>query len=60
MLKTQAQIIKVSGDLLLHIVKRLEGRMAQSSQSRSNGGFDGVLGDGRTAVESQVLVESIS
>jgi hypothetical protein len=60
MLKTQAQIIKVSSDLLLHIVERLEGRMARSSQSRSNGGFDNVLGDSKTAVESQVLVESIS
>jgi hypothetical protein len=50
----------VSGDLLLHIVERLEGRMARSSRSRSNGGFDNVLGDGRTAVESQVLVKSIS
>jgi hypothetical protein len=60
MLKTQAQIIEVSSDLLLHIVKRLEGRMARSSRCKSNGGFDGVLGNGRTAVESQVLVESIS
>jgi hypothetical protein len=50
----------VSGDLLLYIVKRLEGRMARSSQSKSNSRFDNVLGDGRTAVESQVLIESIS
>ena len=44
----------MSGDLLLHIIEGLEG-----SRSRS-GGFDGVLGGGRRAVESQVLVESIS
>jgi hypothetical protein len=54
MLRTQAQIIKVSGDLLLHIIKGLEGRRA-----RSNSGFD-VPGSGRRAVESQVLVKSIS
>jgi hypothetical protein len=56
MLRTQAQIIKVSGDLLLHIIKGLKGRRAPSR----NGGSDGVLGGGRRAVESQVLVESIS
>jgi hypothetical protein len=61
MLGTQAQIIEVSGDLLLHIVKGLkERRRARSSRSRSRSGFDGVLGDGKTTVESQVLVESIS
>jgi hypothetical protein len=44
------QIIEVSGDLLLHIIEGLEG----------SGGFDSVLGGGRRAVKSQVLVESIS
>jgi hypothetical protein len=48
------QIIKVSGDLLLHILEGLKGRGA-----RSNGGFD-VPGGGKRAVESQVLVKSIS
>jgi hypothetical protein len=52
MLKAQAQIIKVSDDLLLHIVERLKGS--------KSGGSDGVLGGGRRAVESQVLMESIS
>jgi hypothetical protein len=60
MLKTQAQIIEMSGNLLLYIVKRLEGRMAQSSQSKSNSEFDNVFGDNKTAVKSQVLMKSIS
>jgi hypothetical protein len=46
----QVQIIEVFGDLLLHIVERLE----------RGGGFDGILGGGRGAVESQVLMELIS
>jgi hypothetical protein len=54
MLGTQAQIIKVFSDLLLHILEGLKGRGA-----RSNGGFD-VPGSDRKAVKSQVLVESIS
>jgi hypothetical protein len=61
MLKTQAQIIKVSRDLLLRIIEGLKGRRAQSSRRRSrSGGSDGVLGGDRRAVESQVLMESIS
>jgi hypothetical protein len=59
MLRTQAQIIEVSGDLLLHIIEGLKGRRARSSQRRSSGGFDSVLDGGRKAAESQVLVESI-
>jgi hypothetical protein len=60
MLRTQAQIIEVSGDLLLHIIKGLKRMGAQSSRSRSkSGGFD-VLSGGRKAVKSQVLVGSIS
>jgi hypothetical protein len=57
-MRTQAQIIKVFDDLLLHIIEGLEGRRARS-RSRSSG-FDSVLGSGRRAVESQVLMESIS
>jgi hypothetical protein len=44
----------VSGDLLLHILKGLKGRGA-----RNNNEFD-VLGGGKKAVKSQVLVKSIS
>jgi hypothetical protein len=48
------------GDLLLHILKGLKERRARSSQSKSSGGFDGVFGSDKKAVESQVLVKSIS
>jgi hypothetical protein len=60
MLGTQAQIIKVSGDLLLHIVEGLKRRRARSSRRRSKSGRFDVLDGGERAVESQVLVESIS
>jgi hypothetical protein len=60
MLGTQAQIIKVSDDLLLHIVEGLKRRGTRSSRHRNkSGGFD-VLGGDERAVESQVLVKSIS
>jgi hypothetical protein len=51
----------VSGNLLLHIVKGLkERRRAQNSQSKSKSdGFDVLSGD-KKAVESQVLIKSVS
>jgi hypothetical protein len=55
MLRTQAQIIEVSSDLLLHIIEGLKRRKAQSSRSRSrgkSGRSDGVLSGDRKAVES--------
>jgi hypothetical protein len=60
MLRTQAQIIEVSGDLLLHIVEGLKRIRAQNNRSKSkSSGFD-VLGGGKKAVESQVLIKSVS
>jgi hypothetical protein len=50
----------VFSDLLLHIIEGLKERRARSSRSRSSDGFDGVLDSGGKAVESQVLVKSIS
>jgi hypothetical protein len=51
----------VFSDLLLHIIKRLKEKKAQSNQNKSKSNkSDGVLGDNKKAVKSQVLIKSIS
>jgi hypothetical protein len=51
---------RVFSDLLLHIIKGLKERKAQSSQSKNSSEFDSVLNSNRKAVKSQVLIKSIS